>query len=150
MQQNPVQNLGDSSKDSSNQSQQQNKNKPVGKNKNTNKGKEAPATEYSDVTCYSCGEPGHHKSQCQQPPICFICKMFTYKVDEYPVRKKPRNTAKFVGSAATGLDFFKIDVPDGNEQHVGNRKNVRIVYVEAGQVTKEELSQNLSSIYKTN
>lgn len=149
-QQNPVQNLGDNSKSNSNQSQQQRMNKPVGKNKSISKGKGSSVAEYSDVTCYSCGEPGHHKSQCPQPPSCFICEMVTHKVDDCPVRKKPRNNAKYVGSAATGLGYFKIDVPDVNEQHVVNRKNVGIVYIEAGQVTKEELAQNLSAIYKTN
>lgn len=150
VQQTPVENLGDNSKPSNNQTQQQKRNKPVGKNKPINKGKEAPVAEYSDVTCYSCGEPGHHKSQCPQPPICFICKMVTHKVEDCPVRKKARNNAKFVGSAATGLGFFQIDVPDVNDQHVGNGKNVGIVYVEAGQVTKEELAQNIAAIYKTN
>ncbi|XBH97997.1 hypothetical protein VPH35_127577 [Triticum aestivum] len=76
--------------------------------------------------------------------------MVTHKVDDYPVRKKPRNCAKYVGSAASSLGFFKIDVPDVNEQHVGNKKNVGIVYIEAGQVTKEELAHNFSVIYKTN
>lgn len=74
----------------------------------------------------------------------------THKVEECPIRKKPKNNAKYVGSAASGLGFFMIDVPDVNEQHVGNRKNVGIMYIEAGQVTKEELAHNFSAIYKTN
>ena len=52
----------------------------------------------------------------------------THKVDECTVRKKPRNNAKYVGSAASGLGFFKVDAPDVKEQHVGNRRNVGIVY----------------------
>lgn len=39
---------------------------------------------------------------------------------------------------------------DVNEQHMGGRKNVGIVYIEAGQVTKENLAHNFSLIYKTN
>ena len=88
---------------------QQRKSKPV-KNKSTFKSKENAPQEYADVVCYSCGEPGHHKTQCQQAPACFICKMVNHKVEDCRVRKKPRNAAKFVGSAATGLGFFQVDV----------------------------------------
>lgn len=84
-----------------------------------------------------------------QPPVCFICKMVTHTVENCPV-KKPRNPAKFVGGPASGLGFFQVDVPDVNAQHIGSRKNVGIVYVESGQVTKEELSHNFSVMYKTN
>ena len=37
-----------------------------------------------------------------------------------------------------------------NGQHLGAGKNVGIVYIEAGQVTKEEMAHNFSLIYKTN
>lgn len=133
----------------SNAGNQQRKNKPVNKSKAVYKNKESPQ-EYADVICYSCGEPGHHKTQCQQAPACFICKMVNHKVEECSVRKKPRNTTKFMGSVATGLGFFQIEVPDVNDQHLGTGKNVGIVYIEAGQVTKEELAHNFSLIYKTN
>lgn len=55
-----------------------------------------------------------------------------------------------MGSAATGLGFFQVEVLDINDQHLGAGKNVGIVYVEAGQVIKEELAHNFSLIYKTN
>lgn len=133
-----------------NQNQQMRKQKNPGKGRPVPKAQETAGNEYSDVTCYCCGEPGHHRSQCPQPPACFICKMVTHKVEDCPDRKKPRTAAKFVGSAATGLGFFQIEVPDVNDQHQGSRKNVGIVFIEAGQVTKEELSHNFSLIYKTN
>lgn len=41
-------------------------------------------------------------------------------------------------------------MPDVNDQHLGARKNVGIVYVEVGQVGIEELAHNFSLIYKTN
>ena len=36
---------------------------------------------YSEVICYSCGEPGHHLDKCVKPKSCFICKMVTHKVE---------------------------------------------------------------------
>ena len=102
------------------------------------------------MICYNCGEPGRHKAQCPKPPACFICKMVTHKVEECPVRKKPKTPAKFFGSAAPSLGFYQIDVPDVNEQHMGHKKNVGIVYVESGQASKSELAHNFSLIYKTN
>ena len=108
------------------------------------------ASEYADIICYSCGEPGHHKTNCPKPPACFICKVVTHKVEDCPVRKKLRNPAKFVGSGAHGLGYHQIDVPDVNEQHIGVERNIGIVYVEPGQVTKKELAHNFSLIYKTN
>lgn len=130
---------------------QQKKGKNLGKTRQRpTKGDDVSATEYADVICYSCGEPGHHKSNCPKPPACFICKVVTHKVENCPMRKKPRNPAKFVGSGAPGLGYHQIDVPDVNDQHVGVKKNVGIVYVESGQVDKKELAHNFSLIYKTN
>uniref|UniRef100_A0A453SUP7 CCHC-type domain-containing protein n=1 Tax=Aegilops tauschii subsp. strangulata TaxID=200361 RepID=A0A453SUP7_AEGTS len=127
------------------------KGKNAGKNKQAyTKLEEIAATEYADVICYSCGEPGHHKINCPSPPVCFICKVVTHKVEDCPVRRKPRNPAKFVGSGAPGLGYHQIDVPDVNDQHIGARRNVGLVYVESGQVDKQELGHNFSLIYKTN
>ena len=99
------------------------------------------ATEYADIILYSCGDPGHHKPTGPKPPACFICKVVTHKVEDCPVRKKPRNPAKFVGSGAPGLGYHQIDVLDVNEQHIGVKRNIGIVYLEPGQVTKKELAQ---------
>ena len=60
---------------------------------------------YAMVTCYNCGEPGHHKDKCERPKNCFICKMVTHVVDDCPVRKKAHLAARCVGSAAQGLGF---------------------------------------------
>lgn len=76
--------------------------------------------------------------------------MVTHKVEECPVRKKPKIPAKFVGSGAPSLGFYQVDVPDVNEQHMGHMKNVGIVYVESGQASKSEIAHNFSAIYKTN
>lgn len=48
------------------------------------------------------------------------------------------------------LMSFVIVVPDVNDQHIGARKNVGMVYVESRQVSKKELGHNFSLIYKTN
>ena len=88
------------------------------------------ATEYADIICYSCGEPGHHKTNCPKPPACFICKVVTHKVEDCSTRRKLGKTANFIGSATPGLGYFHIYIPDVNEQDVGHKMNVGIVYIE--------------------
>ena len=105
---------------------------------------------YSEVICYNCGEPGHHLDKCVKPKSCFICKMVTHKVENCPVRRKTHSSARYVGSAAPGLGFYHIDPPDENAQYHGSLKNVGIVLVEAGEVTKQELATEFADIYKTN
>jgi len=39
---------------------------------------------------------------------------------------------------------------DINSKHAGGMKNVGIVFVESGNITKEELAKEFSNIYKTN
>ena len=69
--------------------------------------------------CEGCGEPGHRQEKCTKAKNCFICKMVTHKVEDCPVRKKPHSTSKYLGSAATGLGYYHIDIPDLNPQHYG-------------------------------
>ena len=76
--------------------------------------------------------------------------MVTHKVDNCPVRKKPHTSARYVGSATPGLGFYHVDEPDVNAQHMGALKNVAIMLVESGEVTKQELASEFADIYKTN
>ena len=105
---------------------------------------------YAKVTCFNFGEPGHHMEGCDKQKACFICKAVNHKVEDCPVKKKPHSCAKFVGSAAQGLGFYNVDVPDINSQHAGGMKNVGLVFVESGNISKQELAQEFSEIYKTN
>nr|XP_020182538.1 uncharacterized protein LOC109768203 [Aegilops tauschii subsp. strangulata] len=105
---------------------------------------------YTSVTCYNCGDSGHHKDKCTKPKGCIICKMISHKVEDYPTRRRPHSAAKYVGGAAQGLGFYHLDIPDVNAQHQGCLKNVGIVFVEQGEVTKQELAKEFASIYKTN
>jgi hypothetical protein len=72
-------------------------------------------------------------------------------VDVCPVKKQPRQLAKFVGSAASGLGFYHIELPF---QTIINpapaHHNIALVYIDQGEVTKEELYQGLAKIYRTN
>ena len=95
---------------------------------------------YTSVTCYNCGDPRHHKDKCTKPKGCFICKMISHKVEDCPTRRRPHSAAKYVGGAAQGLGFYHLDMPDVNAQHQGWLKNVGIVFVEQGEVTKQELA----------
>jgi hypothetical protein len=52
------------------------------------------------------------------------------------------------GSAEPGLDFLHIEILD-NEEQDNFSKNVGTVYIEAGEIRKEELSREFTVIYKT-
>jgi hypothetical protein len=105
---------------------------------------------YTNTICMCCGEPGHHQAACGRTPMCFICKATSHLVDECPVRKRPHELAKYVGSGAPGLGFYHIEMPETVINPVGSTRNCGIVIVEGGEVSKEELYAEFAQIYKTN
>ena len=56
--------------------------------------------------------------------------------------------ANLIGCADPGLEFFHIDC-SGIKKRSGSN-NVGIVYIEAGEVSKEELAKEFAVIYNTN
>ncbi|KAM0909710.1 hypothetical protein ACQ4PT_014648 [Festuca glaucescens] len=109
------------------------------------------ADQYAEVICYNCGEPGHHKTACLIPKSCFICGSLEHEVDACPVKNQPQQLAKFVGSAASGLGFYHIELPfQTNANPAPSHHNIALVYIDHGEVTKEELYQGLAKIYRTN
>lgn len=80
---------------------------------------------------------------------CFISKMINHQVENCPVRKKPHHVAKLFGSAAPGLEFHQLEISDVNAQHIGTSRNIGVVYIEAGKITKAQLAKEFSSIYET-
>ncbi|KAM3271726.1 hypothetical protein ACQJBY_042116 [Aegilops geniculata] len=107
-------------------------------------------TEYSQAMCYNCGDPGHPQAECKRAKLCFICKSVAHVVGECPVRKRPHQMAKFVGSATAGLGFYHIEVPDMGQNVIGSFKNCGVVYIESGEISKEDLAKEFAVIYKTN
>lgn len=57
--------------------------------------------------------------------------------------------AKFFGSVAAGLGFYHIDIPDQVTKPSAT-KNVGVVYIESGEISKDELYKGLATIYRTN
>ena len=55
-----------------------------------------------------------------------------------------------MGSAAPSLGFYHVDESYVNAQHLGALKNVGIVLVESGEVTKQEPASEFADIYKAN
>jgi hypothetical protein len=83
----------------------------IGKKANVNK-----FGDFIDVVCYNYGTPGHHKAQCKKPKTCFICKKENHVTDSCPIRKEGHMSAAYVGSAASGLGFYLIKVPEGGDR----------------------------------
>jgi hypothetical protein len=82
--------------------------------------------------------------------MCFICKATNHAVENCPVRKRPHQMAKYIGSAATGLGFYHIEIPEVVINPVASTKNCGVVLVEGGEITAKELAAEFSKIYKTN
>jgi hypothetical protein len=100
---------------------------------------------YTSSICMCCGEPGQHQTMCTKPKVCFIYKATSHPVEECPVRKRPHQMAKYVGSAATGLGFYHIELPKVVVNPVASTKNCG-----RGVISRDELAAEFSKIYKTN
>jgi hypothetical protein len=62
----------------------------------------------------------------------FICKATNHVVENCPVRKRPHQMPKYVGSAATGLGFYHIEIPEVVVNPVASTKNCGVVLVGVG------------------
>jgi hypothetical protein len=91
--------------------------------------------EHVDVICYNCGTPGHHKASCKKPRICFICKQEDHMVEGYLVREKGHSVAKYIGSAAGGLGFYNVQVPQMVETLKLDFTNHGKMYIETREIS---------------
>jgi hypothetical protein len=80
--------------------------------------------------------------------VCFVCGLAGHEVELCPTKKQVFPVAAYLGSAASGLGFFHIDLPEKPVREL-SIKNIGVVYVESGVINKEELASGLTAIYKT-
>jgi hypothetical protein len=105
---------------------------------------------YVDTICLGCGEPGHFKQSCDKKAFCFICKATNHGVEGCLVIKRPPQVAKYIGSAANGLGFVHIEIPEVVVNPVTTTKNCGLVLIEEGNITKAELAKEFAGIYRKN
>lgn len=105
---------------------------------------------FVDIVCYNCGIPGHHQANCAKPKICFICKSSEHAVDLCPVRKQGHASARFLGSAASGLGFYYVEIPDVADQIMVDVSNYGKVYIDTGEILKEELIKEPATSFNAN
>jgi hypothetical protein len=103
---------------------------PVQQNSPSAVSSNAAQMSYTNTICMCCGEPGHHQAACGRTPMCFICKATTHLVDECPVKKRPHQLAKYVGSGAPGLGFYHIEMLETVINPVGSTRNCDNVIIE--------------------
>jgi hypothetical protein len=70
-------------------------------------------------------------------------------VDFYPIKQDTQQLSQFIGSAASRLGFYHVDIPDTHTD-TSSVHNVRLVYTESGTISKEGLFQGLVSLCNTN
>jgi hypothetical protein len=102
--------------------------------------------DFTDVICYNCGLPDHHKASCKKPMVCFICKE-DHVVDTCPMKKQGHYCAKYIGSAASVLGFYHIEVPEEEHKLAMDLNNCGKVYIETGEISKEELQLELATCF---
>jgi hypothetical protein len=105
--------------------------------------------EFADVICYNCGIHRHHKAGCKKPKVYFICKQEDHLVKNCP-KKQGHSCAKYIGSAASGLGFYLIEVPGVSEKPTMDFTNCGKVYIEIGDISKEELQLELATCFNPN
>jgi hypothetical protein len=103
--------------------------------------------DFIDVICYNCGTLDHHKANCKKPRVCFICKEESHIVKDCSVRKQGHKCVKYIGSAISGLGFYQIEAPVGQDKSTIDFTNCGKVYIEAGEITKEELQLELATCF---
>jgi hypothetical protein len=103
--------------------------------------------DFADVICYNCGLPGHHKASCKKQIVCFICKKEDHVVDTCLVKKQGHYCAKYIGSAASDLGFYYIEVPEKDHKMTMYFNNCGKVYIEIGEISKEELQLELATCF---
>lgn len=55
--------------------------------------------------------------------------------------------AKYIGSAASGLGFYYVEVPEVDEEPAFDFTNCWKVYIETGDITKDELQLELATCF---
>ena len=78
--------------------------------------------------------------------LCFICSKEDHQ-EECPVRKCGHRYATYVGSAANGLGFYNIEVPEVHEPQLIDLRNCGKLFIETGEITMEELKWELASTF---
>jgi hypothetical protein len=59
-------------------------------------------------------------------------------VEECQVKKQEHKSAKYIGSAAAGLEFYDVVIPETENQLMVGVNNCGKVYIDTGEITKEE------------
>jgi hypothetical protein len=98
------------------------------------------------VICYNC----HHKAGCKKLMVCFISKQENHVVENCPVRKQGHTCAKYIGSVADGLGFYNIEMSESSNRATIDFTNCEKVYIETGDITKEELQLELATCFDPN
>jgi hypothetical protein len=102
---------------------------------------------YRHLTWYNCGEPSHFVGICTKPKVCFICVIPGHYMSDCPAWKKEHPAASYIGSAAKGLRFYHIELPEVETTRWLNIDNCGVVVIRKGAISMFELEQELFEIF---
>lgn len=73
-----------------------------------------------------------------------------HEVFDCPHKSLPYHMAKYIGSARTGAGFHHTELAPVSEFRNAAVKNVGVVYMKVGDLSKDELVKEFEVTYKTN
>jgi hypothetical protein len=89
---------------------------------------------YANTICTCCGEPRRTKTSCGKPQICFICKASNHVAEGCPILKRPHQVDRYIGSSATSLGFYHIEMPENTANPVSTTRNCGVVTIGLGKL----------------
>jgi hypothetical protein len=82
--------------------------------------------------------------------FALFIKKEDHQVVPCPVRKQGHKCAQYVGSAASGLEFYNIELPEKEDRLYFDFANCGKVYIETSEITKDELQLELATCFNPN
>uniref|UniRef100_A0ACD5Z7C1 Uncharacterized protein n=1 Tax=Avena sativa TaxID=4498 RepID=A0ACD5Z7C1_AVESA len=101
---------------------------------------------YKDLVCFNCGDLGHFAGNCIKPKLCFICHG-EHNINNCAAWAAPHPLATYFGSAAQGLGFFYIAVPNAWETAWMNFSNCGFVNIRIGSMSLIALEAKLTEFF---
>jgi hypothetical protein len=79
--------------------------------------------------------------------VCFICKKEDHVVEACPIKSQGHSCAKYIGSAASGLDFYFIETPEEAGTPIIDFTNCGKVYIETG-ANKRRITARIGHLFQ--